>query len=585
MSEYTLLDTKIGFPASDDRFWEIQYKLWSRLRAASNAFEQWYHHKGDAEEALKTCLRMSTQLMEQYWVTPFKALVSAYQLGDIDPVELHKLCVDLSAMQKTINAALSVMDKIDKEYNEKKVVELLETCCNTPAPPNPVVGILIDPAAKMTGLDAPDCVVDWEGRKLNREISADPLLTGYARKKNLYRHMGGFLRVALENGMQESTNRLIQIVNRRLPGYITNSFSYDRCRQELMRAGVGEETDRGAVVAAFRACPWSKELYEFIFDHFATYRAKLFDIADVFHVDLGPRVEEILASMFEERSGDSPQVLVPLRKEILKTMDSYGVTSSQTLDELEFHLLEYVIADLEEADRKRCQEMLREIKKLDVQEKNKTVYNKKVRDRLQHMVETKTGETMDEYLLRCNILDPGAVSAGIDYVKEACPAATRNQYLAAFRSFNLENIIKARKYQPMSGRDFVSAIARYVGFLIMAAGFAFLAVSGWLKLLIVIPLALGLYLQIQIFNWRGIWNTMTLDGQVVHGTLRVDSATFKQMLSIAGTMKEAEWSKSTVQPQAEARAQFQAQTIQKNKAAPAKKQDDNSILHKGLYEE
>ena len=537
MSEFFLLDSRVTFSESDDRFRIIQYRLWKSMEAAGSALDQWYRQKGSAETALQGCLRTGEQLMNQHWVAPFLSLLSGFHLGEIDSAQLRRQCVDLTALRETAQAALEILDKADVEYNEGRTVELLRKKSGTLPPGDGTAGVSSDPAAVLTGLDAPDCVVAAEGRELDAETSAKPLVTGYSRRKNLYSHAGGFLRLALENDMRESTNRLIRTVNKQIPGYITCPFSYEKSQTELSGAGAGGDADRAAAVEAFRACPWNRAFYDYAFARFSTQRGKLCELAAAFHIDLGPKVENILAAMFAERPNDAIQTLVSLRKELLQTMQLYSVAESPTLDELECRILDHYTRGLEDADRKTCKSLLRAVKAPEVQEKNRAVYIKRIQDRMHHLVSTNSGETMDEYLLRCNILDPAAVERGIQYVEKHCPAETREQYLLAFRSFNPENILKGRKYFPMSGGGATNAVTRCIGFILMLAGLIFLAAPRWFKLITLLPFAAGLVLQLRIFNWRSVWNAMTLDGEVIHSAFKVDRETFRRMRALAATAK------------------------------------------------
>lgn len=83
MGKYTLLGTTIEFKECNERFFDIQYRVWKAMDAASSEFNKWYDSCGDILTVLKGYEKKATREIE---LGDTLILFGAEDAGNIAPV-------------------------------------------------------------------------------------------------------------------------------------------------------------------------------------------------------------------------------------------------------------------------------------------------------------------------------------------------------------------------------------------------------------------------------------------------------------------------------------------------------------------
>lgn len=125
--------------------------------------------------------------------------------------------------------------------------------------------------------------------------------------------------------------------------------------------------------------------------------------------------------------------------------------------------------------------------------------------------------------LNTDLTDIAAVQSTLKNLQENAYITSKQRYISALNSATPQNISKARKYNSIAK----SPITKNLGWIVMAV-FAVLmgvidsgfddAITTWLSL----GFWVGVGIQIYIAVLKSPWNTLTLDGNIIHSAISTD---------------------------------------------------------------
>ena len=527
MSEYEILGEMVTFSDAADRYWKVQYELWSRFDALGRTFDQWYSSRSvlrnPLDEVLIGCERKVEQMMEQYFVTPFFFLLSEFDINYFSTGEFRKQTLRLDYVRETLRVMADYIRNLPLGYDPKETEDALRTAATV----RPRDGEAEPPVT----FERPEGL----GAYFPDSAAAPPVHTApvseYTRQKHLFELGGVYLHLALKNSFMDSVYSFVRLVNGEFPDCFSNDYDYSRSASLLAAAERHGQPDKKTLVKAFAACPWNLKIYDLAFAGFPEEQQHLYRLASNFHIDLTEEVLNSLEDMYEYRESDDEAELRKLRGQIQERMRRFNIKDTTVVDKLEMNLLGQICSGYESADRITCCQMELIVHKQDLAEKNKNIWMKRLQALLEVLSSSDQGVNFEDYLLKCQVLDPVAVADSLRYVEEECPEESKELFLQAFRTFSKDNIRSARVYYPISGDDFTSRFVRSWGYILAVIGLLLLtALEGWWMFLGGAVIAAGLLLEVYLAMARSLWNKMTLQGTVVHKVFTVDGERFRKMV-------------------------------------------------------
>lgn len=223
--------------------------------------------------------------------------------------------------------------------------------------------------------------------------------------------------------------------------------------------------------------------------------------------------EKIIARYYPEEAKKSEQKALIAKEKIKVVMEALGVKESDTYDKLEQDCLSRLCEGYASADEATCNTIIEKIKAYDALEKNKNIFLQKVRGRIDAIWTAEDAKVFDSLYVKTDIYDKEAVQGTMASIKAQGRTENAKKYVAALSMCHQEGFGKALRYKSKSAK----------GILYAGIGLIGLGLLLWI-------LGLGFFVGVPMMVVGGIfcwyyhtlnvaWNTLTLDGTVVHPLL------------------------------------------------------------------
>ena len=335
MSQYQLFNQNIRFPDSAERFYDMQYRAWNAMSAASDEFDEWYTQCGDILTVLNGYEKKASCLIIGNSNAPLFSELASYEIYDIseDTYDDECLCV---------SEAFEALELVAEKYNQIIADQAAEEEYRAERKANRgrVVGGGFGVGGALKGMATAGAMnlVSGAGHGLVNAIgNAGSALAASSSKKALYNNSATrqILRDAIQSDILSCFNAHIHLLNERLGSHIISAFDTDKAGALFENAKKVPDKQKTLLIESFKNCPWDDNVLKFIFLNYKSERRNIWSIAQRFHVDLQKTAEAAFAASYTETAKTSEEEAQRVRKDILEQMQELGIASSDTVDKIE----------------------------------------------------------------------------------------------------------------------------------------------------------------------------------------------------------------------------------------------------------
>lgn len=520
MSTYNLLGRSIQFSKAEDDFYQLQYFYSQTENREKTLFDTWYAEQSNASNVINNCPDYFKKTITEKLLFPlYNNLAKKYNLYGISKNEFIEACIDISSIWGIRNNAIEIYNDIQEQLE----LEIEEREENEEWRRAGQISFGIGDSLKNAASNAVHGVAKASGNTGSRERAEQ-------NKTKLYNDLKKPLWEALSESIKVSAENYMEFINQKIPCAIYSNFSRDSSNAYLTNAENLPKKREELLVEAFKACPWNQDLYSYIFKEYESERKNLIAISKFYHVDLTDDIESIFKSLYTNEAKNSESLAIQVKSQIKEIMIDWGVSTCLVIDEIENDCLKRIVKDVENATEDECNKMKTTVETYDALNKNKVPFLEQIKKRIETIWAAEDGEIFDNYFLSSNILSSHDMQEGIRLVKEKGRTDDAKKYIQAFETCgNKSNVSKARQYHAINKNGL--GIVKYFGWILISgfivASFIFEAFS-WF------PIIIGAIYQIYIHHIKRKWESITLNGKIIHTALEISKAEYEK-LSIDAT--------------------------------------------------
>ena len=373
MGEYTLLGKKISFEECNERFFDIQYRVWKAMDTASREFNKWYDSCGDILTVLKGYEKKATEIIIKNANEPLFQDLPKLEIYDISEDSYDEECL-------AFNECMSALDEVADAYNsiiaQQEAEE--EYRAERKACRGRVVGGGFGVGGALKGMATAGAMnaISGAGHSIVNAIgNASSALEAASAKRALYNNASAkdLLKNGIRNDVLACFNAHIHLINTKKNGYYINCFDTDKAGALFNNAKSVPEKRVELLIESFKCCPWDEDLLVYLFITYNEERKNVWDIAKRFNVDLHKTAEEVFSNMYTAEAEKSEEKAQAVKKDILEQMRLLGITVSGTIDRIEKAGVARLLVGYDTASENVRQEMFAAIEKYDATDRNKSV--------------------------------------------------------------------------------------------------------------------------------------------------------------------------------------------------------------------
>ena len=240
---------------------------------------------------------------------------------------------------------------------------------------------------------------------------------------------------------------------------------------------------------------------------------KIWELASAYQVEFSSdEIEAILSGKYNSSMDEI--AALEAKAEIRTIMQALGAEDSDTLNQLEQDCVARLCEGYQSATEEACNMMIEKIIAYDALEKNKKPYLEQLQTRIETIWAAEDGEIFDNVFMKTDITNAASVAATIEFIKSKGRTASTTKYLDALEKCTPENIKKAKTYQ----KGNIRAVA-LIGIMIAVFGAAICLLLDFGFVVSMIPVIIGIALNVFVNGYKKVWKTMTLNGTLIHATL------------------------------------------------------------------
>ena len=371
MGKYTLLGQTIEFEECNERFFDIQYRLWQATEAAVAEFNAWYDSRGDILSVLKGYEQKAGELIAN--------LASKKLFADLTTLELYDISQDRYIDECLIcDNSGDAFDKIVDAYNSIVAQQEAEAEYRAERKANRgrVVGGGFGVGGALKGMATAGAMnaISGAGHGLVNAIgNIGSSIEAASAKRELYNNNSAkaLLRSGICDDILACFNAHIHLINQRKNRYYISSFDSDKAGALFQNAKTVHEKQTELLLESFKNCPWNEDLLVYLFLTYKDDRKNIWDIAKRFHVDLYKTAEEAFSALYTTAAQNSEEKAQAVRKDILAQMRLLGITVSGTIDRIEKDGVKRLFTEYNTANEEQRQEMFAAVDAYDASERNK----------------------------------------------------------------------------------------------------------------------------------------------------------------------------------------------------------------------
>ena len=554
---YNLFGKTVTFSAAENRYLDLLCLEQAAFTKPAELFSRWYQERREIEPVLRQYLPFTRTVLEDLVLQPLFQQLAEFGIYDVSWETYGKECAEFSNIKSACQKVASANDSITRRQTEEEAYREDRKAGRSRVE---AYGVGLSGALKgaaMAGMM--NATTGLAHSMVNAVGNAGSALSAASSREKLYQasETRELLQQAIWNDIYLTVCRHIDLLNRKKDHWIENSFSGDRAKALFENAKNIPGKREELLAQAFTLCPWDSQLLVYIFANYPDSRRAAMSAAQRFSVDLSAKMEVVLAKEYTNEARQSEAAALATKDRILALMEEYGVEESNTLDELETDCLRRVCQGYESADQDTCGRMAEAVKKYeakdtlkepflrDIQKRVEKIWTddlaeicrgyeaadeaaceklihtvreysasdaikgpflKKLQSRIEEIWSAEDGEIFDNLYLKTDIFDQNSINEAISYVQSKGRTASAEQYLAALRACTPKKIKSAQQYKH-SNLPRIFLVAAVISILSCLVG---LAIVG-------IPLAIVFLILRQ--RMKKDWETLTLNGKVVHPVL------------------------------------------------------------------
>ena len=373
MGKYTILEKTIEFEECNERFFDIQYRVWKAMAAVSNEFNQWYDSCGDILTVLKGYEKQATGLVIKNSNEPLFNELPQLGIYDMSEESYDEECLVFEAIG-------NALDKVADAYNEIVAQQEAEEeyRAERKASRGRVVGGGFGVGGALKGMATAGAMnaVSGAGHSIvNAFGNLGSAIEASSAKRALYNNASvkALLRESVRDDVLSCFNAHIHLVNTRKENYYINCFDSDKAGALFQNAKKVPEKREELLIESFKYCPWDEDLLIYLFVNYPAQRKNVWLTAKRFHVELHQVAEECFSQMYNTNAKNSEEAAQTVKKEIMAQMKELGITVSGTVDRIERDGVARLLRAYDAADTEKRQEMFAKVDAYDAAERNKSV--------------------------------------------------------------------------------------------------------------------------------------------------------------------------------------------------------------------
>lgn len=566
MVEYVLFGAHITFDNATERAFDLKYESWLAVQKARDQFYKWYQNCGRIEKVLNEYKDLAQNIIFEVAFYPLYKTLTQYDIYDMSQDTYWERCVDFSGIEQ---AKESISRKYNAIEGQRETEENYRAARKAGRSRWQGGGFGFSGAIKGAAMAGSMNVLSGMAHSaVNAVGNAGSSIAAANAKGNLYTHQS--TAELLFNGIVEDIFSLFEehthLINEYRPVCIRDAFDTDRSSAMFENAKNIPSKRTELLCQALTLCPWNADLVIYIFLNFPKERRTVSALAKRFHVDLSGVYEDLLKREYTDKDRVSEDAAQQAKARIRTLMQEYGISESETFDQLERDCLERICHGYEKADKETCFFIQGLVKNYDALAKNKAPYLEKIQKRIEeiwisemqticagyenadeetcnnliHAIQTydAPNEQKEEFLqklkerieeiwssednaefeklyLATDITDPVATQKTLDKIRHAARTSNSDSYISALESCTEKNIHKARIFQ-RGIRPRLYAVIGWTIFLLGISNLFFLhqGVATTILCTVVSFIVFGIYVSLS-----DPWEKLTLKGTVLHPVL------------------------------------------------------------------
>ena len=373
MGKYTILGKTIGFEECNERFFDIQYRVWKAMEAVSTEFNQWYDSCGDILTVLKGYEQKATGLVIKHSNEPLFNELPQLGIYDISEESYDEECL-------AVEAVSNALDKVADAYNDIVAQQEAEEeyRAERKASRGRVVGGGFGVGGALKGMATAGAMnaISGAGHSIvNAFGNIGSAMEAASAKRALYNNASvkSLLREGVRDDLLSCFNAHIHLINTRKGDYYISCFDADKAGALFQNAQKVPGKREELLVESFKNCPWDKDLLVYLFTNYPAQRKNVWTAAERFHVELYQVAEECFSQMYNANAKNSEEAAQIVKKEIMAQMKELGITVSGTVDRIERDGVARLLQGYDTAGLDHRNDMFAKVNAYDASERNKSV--------------------------------------------------------------------------------------------------------------------------------------------------------------------------------------------------------------------
>lgn len=292
MAKHIILGQEVVFSLGEELFCGFKTLSQEMEDSIISIFGEWYIECQDIETVLDNYLEKAADLVLEYSCAPLFTQLPKFEIYDVGQKEFNEKCVDLTCIKETYEEVLELYKEIViQQEAEHEYREMRKAARGRIVGGGFGIGGALKGMATAGLMNAAAGAIHSIGNSLgnaNSDMEAENL------KKKLYSNENTILTllVGIQVNISEHFELYTNFLSQRLDKHIY--FNCDEDKSEaLFRNAVNIPEKRDFLLAeAFRANPWNRDLYEYIFKNFPEERKNILELGQTYGINLRDSVEE-----------------------------------------------------------------------------------------------------------------------------------------------------------------------------------------------------------------------------------------------------------------------------------------------------
>lgn len=432
MSEYTLFGQKVVFDDATERFFDFQQAAWDAMSQAENEFRRWYKECGKIDNVINVAGRKkTTELVARYATDRLYGELRDLGIYDMSKASYEKECVDYTqadnAFVEIEDIYYDILDKQSEaaEYRAERKENRGRYVGGGFGMGGAIGGAMQAGALNMLS-GAGHSFVNAVGNLGSSIEASNSLSSLYSSNGTLNTLVGG-----LRDTILFSYNAHMNLINKLLgKKYRYSPFDKDKAEALLDSAKNVPEKRQELLVKAFTAFPYKIDILEYIFENYTDERKNVWNISKRFHVDLTESVKKIIAQVYTGSARTSDIASQTAKQKIKEIMAEYGITTNETLNQLDKDYLSRLCRNVDVADKDACYKLREAVTSYDTSNDIKMPFIEPILNKIDSIDK----EYLDKLFVKYGYLK--------DYEMLMCNEDECNKLLDEIKAYNASSNVK-----------------------------------------------------------------------------------------------------------------------------------------------